>query len=312
MGKYHLDALERIDAGLTAFFEKQLTQIRPGLYEIKFPELKMRNLLPINNSIHPGAEAYEVRSITEVGTAEFVTDLGSDAPGVEVTGAQADLHKMRMIQTFYAWHLQEARAAQFAGVDLSDRKARAARRAIETKIDKTLAIGATLGGLALPGLFKLTGTLTYSPVVTTWADESPEDIYGDLMGAVNKVVDDTKGVEIPDTMVLPLSTYNLLKSRRMGDANNMSILKYFMEQNEIIKTIDWSTYLEADAGHGGSATLKRGVVYKKDPEMLEGLVNEFEQLPPEFKSMRVVTHCLARCGGVALHRPKSVAYFDGI
>jgi hypothetical protein len=38
--------------------------------------------------------------------------------------------------------------------------------------------------------------------------------------------------------------------------------------------------------------------YRKDPEVLEGLVNEFEQLPPEYKGMRVETTCIGRVGGV--------------
>jgi hypothetical protein len=319
MNAYHLDGLERADANLAAFFSKQLEQIRPELYEVKFPELKGRLMVPVNNNVHPGASSVTTRSISEVGEADWVEDLADDAPEVEVTGGSEDNIKMKTIQGAYGWHLQEARSAAFAGIDLSPRKARACRQAIERKIDQSLLVGATIGSTVLQGLFSLTGSqavLSYAPTVLTFEDEDSDAIYGALMDFVNNIYVASKEIEVPDTMVLPTTTKMLLKSRRMGDANNMSVLDYFLASNEFIKTVHTSHYLEQGAsgstlGHGGSPSVKRIVAYRKDPDILEGWVNEFEQLPPEFKSARVLTTCLARSGGVQAHRPKAISYYDG-
>lgn len=314
MLKFHFDALERMDANLNAFFAQQLTQIRAQVYEKKYPELKARTFLPIKNDIPRGAQALAERSMDETGEAEFVGDLGTDAPMVEVKAGDETVYRMRPIQLGYGWHVEEAYAAQFAGVNLSDRKAKACRRGIERFIDKNLLIGGTVGGLALQGLFTLSGAqapVTYSPTALTWEDESPDDINDELHGIEAKVYIDSKEIEVCDSYIMPNTTHELLKRRRMGDGSSVSILAHFLGSNDRIKNIGTSHYLETSGGHSGGAT-KRLVAYKRDAEMLEGYVNEFNQYPPEFRAMKVLTLCDARVGGVAAYRPKSIAYCDGI
>ncbi len=312
--KYHFDALERQDSQLNSFFARQLEQIRPQLYEVQYPAFKARRWLPIKNDINLGADSYTVRAIAEAGEAAFMQDQSNNRPQVELTGATEDNWKMRGMSVTYGWDLQEARAAQFAGLDLSMRKPRAARRAIEKLIDKSLLIGATVYGVAMQGLFSLAGgqaPVTTTPSTLAWDTASADEIYAALMGMVSKIYIDSNEVEVPDTMIVPTSIKQLLMNRRMGDANNMSILKYFLETNEMVKTLDSSLYLESNGGHSGGA-VRRIVTFTKDPDLLEGLVNEFEQLPPQFDGSKVSTICLARVGGVATHRPKSIGYGDGV
>ncbi len=316
--KYHFDAIAAIDhaekrsdaEGLNAFFSQQLVQIRTQLIEKVYPEFKARNFVPIKNDINPGAEVYSERHIDETGEAEFATSGSDNANMVEVTGASTDTYKMLGIDVAYGWDLQEARNAQFAGMDLDVRKASAARRAIERKIDKTLLIGGVAGGTTLQGLFSLAGDqapFTFSPDITGWADESSDDIYRNLMAMASYGYEQSKEIEQPDTFLMPTTFKRLLMNRRMGDANNSSILKFFLDSQDFIKNIGTSHYLEASGGHAYT-TNNLLVMYKKDPEMMEGLVNEFEQLPPEYRFGRVVTKCMARVGGLLSRRPKSVTY----
>jgi hypothetical protein len=144
MRKFHIDMLERIDrqegrndaTGLNAFFSNQLEEIRPKLYEKKYPALKARTAVPIKNDIHPGAMSLTERGVDEVGEAEFVSDLGDDAPFVEVVKDQEDTYYMRMFALKYGWSIQEMRNSQFANASLDTRKAFACRRGIERFIDK--------------------------------------------------------------------------------------------------------------------------------------------------------------------------------
>lgn len=314
MHKFHFDALERMDANLNAFFAQQLTQIRGTLYDKKYPELKARSFLPIKNDIPRGAQALADRTMDETGEAEFMGDYATDAPMVEVKADNETTYKMRPIHLGYGWHVEEAYAAQFAGVNLSDRKAKACRRGIERFIDKNLLIGSTVGGLALQGLFSLSGAqapVTYTVQNPTWADESPDEICQDLFGIDSKVYVDSKEIEVCDSLLLPNTSHELLMNRRMGDGSNVTILKYFLDTSPRITNIGTSHYLEADGGHSGGS-VKRMVAYKRDSEILEGLVNEFNQYPPEFRAMKVLTLCDARVGGVAAYRPKGIAYGDNI
>jgi hypothetical protein len=321
MRKFHIDMLERIDRqegrsdalGLNAFFSNQLEQIRPTLYEKKYPELKARKAVPIKNDIHPGAMSLTERAVDEVGEADFISDLGDDANFVEVVKDQEDTYYMRMIALKYGWTIQEMRNAQFANMNLDTRKAFACRRGIERFIDKNLLIGGSVGGRTLYGLYTLSGAvapLTFAgDLVGDFKDQSAEDLFRNLMKFATYVRQQTKNVEDVDTLHLCDSLRNHLLSVQMGYGSKTSVLANFLEAASWIKNVETSTYLEPSGGHGGT-TNARFAIYRKDPEVLEGLVNEFEQLPPEYKGMRVETTCLARVGGVKVRLPKAIAYWD--
>jgi hypothetical protein len=326
--KYHFDQLAALDrqgglagetagrtdaTGYNAFFSNQLEMIRAQLYAKKYPELKARRLVPVKNDIPLGVTTYTERGVDEVGEAEFLSDVADDSPEVEIVKDGEDSYYMRKIGLKYGWDLQEAWSAMHAGTNLQDKKANACRRGIERFIDKNLLIGGVTGGRTLYGLFTLAGSfapLTFAgDLVGAFKDQSNEDLYRNLSEFVLQIYTNSKEIEMPDTLVMPTTLKAILSMRPMGDANTKSILQFFLESNDFIKNIETTHYLEASGGHGGGSAA-RFVAYKRDAEVIEGLVNEFMQLPPEYKSMRVSTQCLARVGGVAARRPKGISYWD--
>lgn len=306
--KYRFD---RMDASENAFFSRQLEHIRPGLFEVQYPEFKARKFLPINNSIHNGAEEFTYRVFDKVGKAEMIADYANDFKSVDVFGAEST-QKLKGFGTSYSYSIQEARAAMMAQLPLDARKAMAARHAMEQKLDEALLVGEASANLT--GLFTQSGTVTYTVPNgaggdTDWETKTPDEILADLNGISNKIVDDSSGVESPDSLILPLSSYNLIASKRMGDGSDVTVLRHFLGVNPYIKNVDWSHRLESNAAWTG----KRMVCYRKDPMKLEGLIpQEFEQFAPQFDGAVVKTLCHARCGGVALYFPKSIAYGDDI
>ena len=310
MNKYRIDALERFDATYSQFFARQLEFIRPSLFEISYPEFQARTFLPINNSVGPGAAEYTYRTFDRVGRADIVADYGKDFPRVDIYGAEVTT-KIVSIGDSYGWSIQEARSAQMAGLDLDGRKARAARFAIEAKLDDLLLNGDS--DLGLEGLFALSGITTYT--VTTGAGgvtfdvKTGAEVLVDLHGAPLKAHTDSKGIERPDTVIMPLTTYGLLSTVQVGGGDSRTLLAKYLADDQFIKNVYTSHLLET-AGSGGA---KRMIFYKKSPDVLEGLIpQEFEQFAPEFHSMQVVTTCHARCGGVIVYRPKAVVYADGV
>ena len=144
----------------------------------------------------------------------------------------------------------------------------------------------------------------------TWETKTPDEIVADLNGIANKVVADSKGVENPDTIILPITSYNVAATKRMGDGSDVTALRHFLSTSPYIKNVETSFRLES---YAAGWTGKRMVCYRKDPNKLEGLVpQEFEQMSPQFNGFAVKTLCHMRCGGVVLYFPKSVAYGDGI
>ncbi len=319
---YHFDQLAAYDRqmghtdalGLNAFFSNQLEQIRPQLYQKRYPELKARRFIPIKNDIHPGAMSLTERGVDEVGEAEFLSDLADDAPMVEVVKDKEDTYYMRGIALAYGWSLQEARNSQFAGANLDTRKAMACRRGIERFIDKNLLIGATVGGRTMYGLFALSGGVapnTYThDLVGEFRDQSSDDLYRNLMRAAMYATTQTNEIETVDSMIVAPTVKAVLSEKRMGDGNQSSVLAHFLASQDMIKSVETSHYLEPSGGYGGGASASRIVMYRNDAEVLEGLVNEFEQLPPEYKSMRVMTTCIARVGGCRVRLPKAITYVN--
>jgi hypothetical protein len=313
--KFRFDEIERMDDGsqLNAFFSRQLEHIRPQIFDIRYPTLKGRIFVPINSSMSNGAEEYTYRYFDEVGEAKPVRDYATDFPRVDIKGEEAT-QKVRSIGDSYGWSIQEARAAMMAGLSLDVRKARAARNAIERKIDRILLLGSTEFGFVMRGLFNLDGVITFSVPNgaggdTEFESKTPDEILSDMHAVSRKVVVDSLEMEKPDTMIVPLSTYGHISTTRMGDGDARTILAKFLADEPHVKRVETSHLLET-AGAGGT---KRMVVYERSPDKLEGLIpQEFEQFPPQFRGMEVITHCHARIGGVVLYYPKSVAYADGI
>lgn len=307
----HIRQTCRADAGESLFFARQLEHIRPGVLEIQYPELKGSSLVPTDTSIDPGAASLTVQFFDHVGQAKVVADMDTEIPRADVSASEGN-QIIRSIVTSYGYTIQEARAAMFARTPLLPRRAMAARDAIERKLDDVIFVGETVMGLK--GLLNQTGTVTYTILNggagdTNWETKTPDEIITDMTAAVNKIVVDSLGMEEPDTMILPLSSYTYIASKRMGDGDSTTILDHFKRCCPMIKTITSTYKLESNTGWTG----KRMVIYRKDPNKLAFLLPQpFEQFAPQAKNFALITNCHARTGGVALYYPKSVCYADDI
>ena len=84
-------------------------------------------------------------------------------------------------------------------------------------------------------------------------------------------------------------------------------MDHFLGKTQYIKNIVSSIKLET----AGAASARRLVAYKKDPNMLQGIIpQEFEQLPPEAVGYETIINCHMRIGGIELYQPLSVCYLD--
>lgn len=307
----HIRQTCRADAGESVFFARQLEHIRPGVMEIQYPELKGATLVPTDTSIDPGAASLTVQFFDRVGSAKVVADMETEIPRADVSASEGN-QIIRSVVASYAYSIQEARAAMFARTPLLSRRAMAARDAIERKLDDVVFIGDTVMGLK--GLLNQTGTTTYTITNgaagdTDWETKTPDEIILDMTSAVNKIVTDSLGMEEPDTMLLPLTSYTYIASKRMGDGDATTILDHFKRCCPMIKTVTSTYKLESNTGWTG----KRMVVYRKDPNKLAFLLPQpFEQFAPQARNFSLFTNCHARTGGVAVYYPKSICYADDI
>ncbi len=302
---------QRMDAAESAFLSRQLEHIRAQTYDIKYVQLKGRAFCPVDNSVSPGAETVTYRQYDARGLAKIIANYADDLPRADVVAAEFT-SKIRGIGSSYGYSLQEVRAARFAGVPLEQRKANAARKAIEEKLDKVAQTGDSAHGLL--GILNQPNATVYSipngaAGTATWSTKTPDEVVKDMHGIVNNQISVTKEVEAPDTMILPIEQYQLVSSIRMGDGSDKTILDFFLETSPYIKEV--SPWYACD-GAGAGAT-DRMVVYRKDPDAIVLVIpQEFEQLTPEQRGLQTITACHMRTGGVIMYYPLSMSYGDGI
>lgn len=300
-----------LDTNESAIFSRQLEFVKSNTYDIKYKNLKATTLLPVSTEAPSGAKFITYRQYGQVGIAKIVSDYANDFPRVDIFGKEVQAN-VRSIGASYGYSIDEIRAAQMAGLNLEQRRANAARRASDEKVDKIAWEGDTENGLQgfinFPGITEYTvaaGASTFK----TWISKTPDEIVADVTGMVDAIVEPTKGREAPDTLLLPMSQYLLISNKRMTDGNTMTVLQYILKNNAFISTIEWVVELK-EAGDSGT---DRMMAYARDSEHLTlEIPQPFEQFAPQQKGMEFIIPCHQKTGGVIVYYPLSIAYGDGI
>lgn len=301
---------EHLDASESVYFSQQLSQVKAQTYDIRYPNLKGRTFVPADNQVDPGAQTIVYHQYDQVGMAKIIASYADDLPRVDVRGKEF-VAKVKSIGDAYGYSVQEIRAGARGAFPLQQRKAGVARRAIEEKIDSIIAVGDSANGLL--GLVNQPNALLFTVpngagASPTWALKTSDEILADLTNVAAYVVTQTKEVEVPDTIILPTTSYGLLTNRTIGYGSNTTIMQQFLATNPYIRNIEsWAKL--AGAGVGGTNRL---VCYRRDPDALQVAIPvEFEQFDPQARGLEYVVPCHARCGGVLLYYPMSMAYADG-
>lgn len=304
--------LLHLDANESVFFLRELDFVKSKSYDVMYPELKARSLIPVSFEAGPGAETITYEQYDQVGMAKIVASYADDLPRADIKGKEFT-SRVRSIADAYGYNIQEIRSAKMAGKPLEQRKANAAKRAMEQKVDAIAALGdADFGLLGLinhPNISSTTLPADGTGASTLWANKTPLLIIRDLNKVANFIVENTKEVEQPDTMLLPVEKYNYIASTPMSVDNSKTILKMFLENSPYIKNvIPWQKL--KGAGAGG---LDRMIAYNKSPEKLTlEIPQDFEQLDVEQRGLEFLVPCHSRCGGVIVYYPLSIAYADGL
>lgn len=309
-------AFPHLDDVNSMFFAGQVVSIRNQVYQTRYPELLARNFIPtVPGNFAKNASVIVSRAYDQVGIAKLLASYADDLPRVDQFGYEVSA-RARPLGDSYGWDIFEIEAAQAEGRNLPAEKANIARRAIDALIDQLLLLGDDKFGLV--GLANQPNALTYvlpngaggsqKWVGAVGTRKTNDEIIADLVGMAGYSKLQTNGNEIANTILLPPTPYRVISTTRFSDSSDLTILEFFQKTTRGITQIEEWTALQG-IGTGGK---DRIIVYRKDPEALEGVVpREFEQLDPQPKNLEAVVPCHARCGGVIAHRPLSIVYADG-
>lgn len=301
-----------LDAAGDIFFARQLEYVQARVYEYQYPALKAFQYIPINYDIPAGAEYVTATGYQSVGRARIINSYADDLPEAGLLGTQLT-NPVQSIGTSYRYSHQEIRNAQYGRIPLSANLALAARRANDQLINDLAIAGDPVTGMTglvnNPGVPVVTVPATGVGNTTEWVNKTPEQILADLNFVVNQVVVNSNGVEMPNTLLLPIAQYTLIASTPRSANSDMTILQYFLMNNGFITTVDWMPQL-AGAGVGGSDVM---IAYDMDETKLAmQIAMPFTQYAPQERNLEFVIPCESRYGGVTIYYPLSVIVGEGI
>lgn len=304
-------ASQRFDADEGLFFARELERIKSSSYDVLYPEFTASRIIPVSTDAGAGAETITYYQYDQVGLARIIANYATDLPRVDLVG-KAFSSKIKSIGTSYGYSIQDVRAARMANKPLEQRKANAARRANDQEANRIAYFGDEKHGLN--GLFTHPNITVYTLPAdgtgssTKFKDKTPDQVLRDLNGMANKVIQITKGVEIPDTVILSYTVYGDLATRPRSATSDTSILDYFLKNSPYIKKVEVIPEA-AGAGTGGTDII---MMYKKSEDKLTlEIPQPFEQFPQQPEGLEFVIPCHSRCGGVIVYYPLSIIKAEG-
>lgn len=301
----------RLDSRESAFFQRECEYVKARTYDAKPPQLKGLMLVPQASGIPLGTSEVTYRRYAEAGQAKLIANYAKDFPRVDVYGEEQTV-KVFDIGASYGYNIKEIRESALTGKRLDQRRATAARNAIERELNALTLVSnkktGTYGMLDFPGLTESTLPADGDSSSKQWAKKDVDKIIRDINILLSAVIEPTKGVEVPDTLIVPLNVYTSLQSRRLGDTNS-SLIKYIQENFPMLKKIDWLNEL-GTIGAGGTGRVMVGCFDEMHCE--NQIVNQFEQGDVEQEGMEYKIPCMASTAGTIVYYPGAFAYADGV
>ncbi len=302
----HLDEVDQL------YFQNQLTKINSKVFEKKYPALKARDFLPVENEERPGVTRLEYKIYDEKGMAKIAANYADDAPRVDFI-AKTMYAEVKHLIDAYGYSVFDIQAARVAGIDLDARKATIARRkmlVLENKLawfgDENYNIPGLLNHENIPtGIVPADG----QGGLTTFASKvlDPEKILRDITELLLSIPSTTNEVHSPNALLLPTIQMGLVSTLRLTNTG-VTLLSILKESFPNLKVIASLPELKDPFGDGDMM-----VAGEMDKENLQlEIIQEFNALPPQPRNFEQVINCFSDFAGVRVFRPLAFATRYGI
>lgn len=310
-----------LDANETFFFAQELTFTKNRSYDIVYSQFRALELIPLSSEADSGADFIGWEQYDSVGSAKIIGDYADDLPESNTKGVRYS-SSVRGIGGSYSYSLQDIRKAQMAGKPLVQRKANAARRANDQKMDNVAWFGdadyGIIGFLYQPNVTKTVVQTGATSGNVTWApgQKTNDELITDMQDALDDIKVLTKNMENPDTLLLPLARWGRVSGSRMAAGTDTTVLNFFKANRPGINVPDGGIpdLDGVNPSPTGVASPKNVMIaYERNPDKLTlEIPQPFEQLEAQPKNLayKIPTH--SRIGGVIVYYPLSVNIIEGI
>lgn len=304
-----------IDADGGVFFQRQLEHIKARSYDVRYAELKARQLFPVSNEAGPGVTNITYRTYDQVGAAKIINAYANDLPRADVAGKETTI-PVRSVGISYGYNLDEIQASQLTGVGLDQRRANAAMRSNEQVVNDVAFFGDATSGL--PGLFDNpnipTGAVVNPGSGTEWVNKTPDEILFDVNDLFADIFETTKMVEQGNTLLLPPSQWSYIASTPRASNSDTTILQFLVQNSPYLTSeADIIPVNECAAANNPELSTDAMVAYDRNPDKLQlEIPVELEMLPVQQKNLEFIVPGRSRLGGLNIYYPLSLAIATGI
>lgn len=316
-----VDGLERLRAGRVyegdsqgAFFERQLEVIEARLYQERQRPLTSVMAIPVDTSGPAGAKTIGYDMYTKTGMAKLIAAPGKDLPRSDVY-VTTEFAKVKQGGTSFGYTTQDLRAAALANRPLDAMKAESARRSVD-ELQNSLAWNGDAsagipGFLTNPNVTKLQAPLNGAATSRNWANKTAAEIMDDISDACSEIVTLSKGAFMGNTLLLPLSSYELIRRKRVSDLLPMTILGWITSPEAKTGITEVMGVYELEtAGPDGSRMM---VVYEKSDEILQQRVPlPMTMHPPQQQGLEFIVPVEAEFAGTVVRYPIACLFTYGI
>ena len=295
----------------TVFFKKECEVILNKVADTIYDKLEALDCIPLAPAEGAGVETLTWRSFTSVGIAKIISDYATDIPSVETYGAEQSA-KVYHIAASFGWTKFELEKAMRAGRGLLDTKSKAARIAMETKVDDLAWDGDAKYGipgfLNYPGISECILPNNEAGTSKAWEDKTPEEMAADINAIIDTITSNTSDKEKPNTVLLPPKLYRMASINFVDVNKTVSVLDFLKKCNPDITS--WKSV--SKLAHAGATGGGRIMVYDNNPDKLEFhmpvAINNEE---PERDGLKFDVILTADVGGTTIYYPLSVCFADG-
>jgi hypothetical protein len=299
--------------------------VKAKTYDVKYPNLRAQELLPVSTEAGPGANTITYRQYNMVGQMKFIAQYAKDLPRVDIYGKEFHAF-VKSLGSSYGYTIQEVRNAMYANVPLQQRKANAARLAYEQAVNRNawFADGSsTYAGCV--GLFYNSNITTMVAPTGLWCDstgaslgKTPDQIIADVNTAINYVPQLTKMVEQVNTVLMPSIHLSYIKTTMRSTISDATIYEVLVRNHPGVsfEALNEAFAVPASTATGMSWSSTNPnilIAYDKNPDKLTlEIPQPFEQFPVQEVGLEYEIPCHARYAGVITYYPLSILLMYGI
>lgn len=302
-----------------SFLVQQAAHIEPQVYEIQYPDIQYPNLVPIDMSANEWSKTVTFFSSDKVGKAEWFHHEANDVPRADTLREKFE-HAIDMAAIGYGYTLEELGQAMLVpNTNLTIDRAAAARRAYEEFVDNLVLNGdadKNMDGLLdYTGITSSIATADGTGNVSEWSAKTGDQILRDVNDVITGAYTDSLTVEICDTVLLPVSAFTLIATKRMPDIDK-TVLRFLREDNTYTAITGRPLNIRAVRGleDAGDSSTGRLVAYRNDMNVLKLHLPMPHRFLPVWQTgpIRFDVPGIFRTGGLEIRRPGAVRYLDGI